>query len=601
MSAEIAHRTDIGRQPRWLSRHLLTALCCLLIVMLGASMRISGSDWDRGSNLHPDERHMMFVLTDTLTDLKALPPHTLSPVDLWFATGVSPLDPRRDGQLYVYGEFPHLVTTFVAGLTGTEGWPPLLRLGRTLGAIVDGYTILAVFLLAMQVLRSEAAALAAAAFYAFCPLALQLSNFFAVDIWLTGAAAWATVASTFAIRATRPRSALGWIVVAGGLAGLALACKLPGALVCGGVGGAALLRFWLDGPRRSLGWLALSAVGSIAAAVLVLRFAAPFTFQGPGFFGIGITWAVIAGYVEMSRLVLDFNFPPSWQWMTGYNAGNAILDLLLWGLGAVTATALLLGVGVLLRRRVTWSAATPLLILVVAFGVYWLANPVPALRYISPALPVLAVVAGAAVLPVSGGIALLATVFAFVWGTGMVSLHDSLHSRIAASEWLWQTQPSGTVIANESPWDDGLPSAIRVNSIGDLLHPGVGGHFESVQLNLEIPDTPEKAHHIATQLSSAHLLAISSERLRQPILALRDHFPMTAVYYGMLASGELCFERIYENKPGYTVLGYRFDDSAVQEPWTVYDHPQVEIYRKLPCYNAQAVETALLQALPKGP
>lgn len=601
MSAEIAHSSDIGRQPLRLSTHLMTALCCLLIVMLGASMRISGSDWDRGSNLHPDERHMMFVLTDTLTDIKALPPGTLSPMDLWFATGVSPLDPRRDGQLYVYGEFPHLIMTLAAGLTGTDGWPALLRLARTLGAIVDAYTILAVFLLAMPVLRSEAAALAAAAFYAFCPLALQLSNFFAVDVWLTGAAAWATLAATLAVRAPTLRSAWGWMVVAGGIAGLAIACKLPGILVCGVVGGAGLLRFWLDGPRRSFGWLVRSAIGSIAAALLVLRLAAPFTFQGPGFFGLGITPEVIAGYVEMTHLVLDFGFPPSWQWMTGYNAGNAVLDMLLWGLGAVTAAALLVGVVTLVRLRAAWPALVPLLILVVGFGIYWLANPVPALRYAAPVLPSLTVLAGAAVLSVSSGIALLAVVLAFVWGTGMVSLHDGLHSRIAASEWLWQTQPVGTKIARESPWDDGLPSAIRVNEIGDLLHPGVGGHFESVQLNLEIPDTPGKAHHVATQLASADLLAISSERLRKPILALPDRFPMTVVYYGMLASGELCFERVYENKPGYTVLGYRFDDSGVQEPWTVYDHPQVEIYRKLPCYDAQKVETALLKALPNGP
>ena len=286
--------------------------------------------------------------------------------------------------------------------------------------------------------------------------------------------------------------------------------------------------------------------------------------------------------------------------MTGYNAGNAVADMLLWGLGALTAAALLLGAVALARRRAAWSALVPLLILVAGFGIYWLANPAPALRYGAPLLPALAVIAGGATLAVSGGVALLATVLAFVWGTGMVGLHDGLHSRIAASEWLWQTQPAGTKIANESPWDDGLPNAIRVNAIGDLLYPDVGGHFETVQLNLEIPDTPEKAHRIATQLGLADLLAISSERLRKPILALSDHFPMTAVYYGMLASGELCFERIYENKPGYTVLGYRFDDSSVQEPWSVYDHPQVEIYRKLPCYDEQKVEAALLLALPNG-
>jgi hypothetical protein len=568
--------------------------------MLGTAMRLSGSDWDRGSNLHPDERHMMFVLTDTLADWNALTPSQLSLAELWFAAGVSPLDPRRDGQLYVYGEFPHLVTTLVARLTNTGGWPPLLRLGRTLGAIVDGYTILAVFLLASQALRSGAGALAAAAFYAFCPLALQLSNFFAVDIWLTGASAWAVLAATLSVQSRSPRAAMTWIVLAGALAGLALACKLPGVLVFGVVGGAALLRFWLDGRGRSIAWLGLSAVMSIAAGLLALRLAAPFTFQGPGFFDLGISAAVIAGYAEMTHLILDFGFPPAWQWMTGYGAANALIDLVLWGLGAVTAFALLVGLAAVVRRRARWPGLLPLLLLCSAFAVYWLANPAPALRYASPVLPALSVLAGATVLIAPAGVALLAVVLAFVWGTGMVTMHDGLHSRIAASEWLWQNEPAGTVIVNESPWDDGLPTAIRVNSRGDLLYPDVGAHFTTMSLNLEVPESVEKAHNIATRLAAADLLAISSERLRKPILALHDRFPMTVAYYGLLANGTLCFELVYENKPGYTVLGYRFDDSGAQEPWSVYDHPQVEIYRKLPCYDPQQVEAALLQALDRG-
>ncbi|WP_055045722.1 glycosyltransferase family 39 protein [Devosia sp. A16] len=600
MSSQSARTAEPIVAPRRQPRRLLVALACLLIVMLGASMRLSGSDWDRGSNLHPDERHLMFVITDTMRDWQALPPDGMSPYSLWFATGKSPLDPRRNGQIYVYGEFPHLVTALVARLTGTDGWPPILRLGRTLGAIVDAYTILAVFLLSMQVLRSGGAALAAAAFYAFCPLALQLSNFFAVDIWLTGAAAWCTLAATIGLGARTRRAALAWFVLAGALAGLALACKLPGVLLGGVVGGAALLRFWRDGRERSMKWLVLCAVSSLAAAMLALRLAAPFTFLGPGFFGFDITPAVIAGYVEMSRLVLDFGFPPNWQWMTGYGPLNALVDMAVWGLGPIIGLALVLGAFVVARRRALWAAAAPLLVLIVPFSAYWLAGAAPALRYAAPILPALCVLAAGGALVTPRGVSLLAGIGAFVWGTGMVGLHGGLHSRIAASEWMWQNLPAGTVVANESSWDDGLPSAVRVNARGDLLYGDVGGHFTSVALAIDLPDNAEKAHTIATRLAGADVLAISSERMRKPILALGSRFPMTTRYYRMLESGELCFALIYQNKPGYTVLGQRFDDSWAQEPWSIYDHPQVEIYRKLDCYDAGKVEEALLQALPKG-
>lgn len=568
--------------------------------MMGASMRLSGTDWDRGSNLHPDERHLMFVITDTLREWQKLPPGKMSPYEMWFATGQSPLDPRRGGQLYVYGELPHLITAMVSHFTGTDGWPQILRLGRTLGAIVDAYTILAVFLLAMQVFRSDGAALAAAAFYAFCPLALQLANFFAVDIWLTGAVAWGVLAATLAVRAKSQRAALRWLVVAGALTGLAMACKLPGVLMGGVVGAAALVRYWQDGHDRSGRWLLHSAIASIAATLLVLRLAAPFTFAGPGLFGLDLTPAVISGYVEMSHLVVSFDFPPNWQWMTGYGPANALFDMAVWGLGVITMGSIAVGAWAVARRSETWPAIIPALALCIVFSGYWLTSFAPALRYGAPMLPVLCMVAAGSVLALPRGVALLAGGAVFAWSTGMVSLHNTVHSRIAASEWLWQHAPPGTVIANESAWDDGLPSAIRVNERGDLLYPDTDKHFVSLQLAVDTPDTPEKAHIIATRLGQAQVLAMSSERMRKPILALADRFPMTTEYYRMLASGELCFGLIYENKPGYTVLGWRFDDSGVQEPWSVYDHPQIEIYGKLDCYDAAYVEARLLQALNKG-
>jgi hypothetical protein len=286
--------------------------------------------------------------------------------------------------------------------------------------------------------------------------------------------------------------------------------------------------------------------------------------------------------------------------MTGYGPGDAVLDLMLWGLGGLISAAVLLGgLGIFLRRAL-WAASLPVLVLCASYAVYWLAAAAPALRYMAPAVPGLCVLAGAAGLLLPRSATLAATAFAFVWGTGMVALQEGVHSRIAASQWLWQNLPAGTVIANESAWDDGLPTAIRYNARGDLLYPDVGGHFTSLQLGLEVPDSPEKAHAIASRLASADILAISSERLRRPILALANRFPMTAAYYRMLASGELCYQLVYDNKPGYPVLGNRFDDSGAQEPWSVYDHPQVEIYRKLDCYDAGRVESALLQALEVG-
>src|SRR5688500_12488262 len=117
------------------STRLVAALACLLIILAGAGMRLAGSNWDEGANLHPDERHMMFVLTDTMRAFDEPAAKDMSWHTLWFGSGQSPLDPRLGGRLYFYGELPHMVVSNMARATGLTGWPEAERVGRTIGAV----------------------------------------------------------------------------------------------------------------------------------------------------------------------------------------------------------------------------------------------------------------------------------------------------------------------------------------------------------------------------------------------------------------------------------------------------------------------------------
>ena len=590
-------------QPRSL-RNSVTAAICLAIVAVGAILRLVGTNWDEGANLHPDERHLMFVVMDTMRGFDALKPGELSLSETWFAASKSPLDPRGKGNIYVYGELPHLVVSLESRIAG-GGWPEILQRARMIGSVVDSYTILAVFLLASLIFRSTITSLSATAFYAFLPLAIQQANFFAVDTWLTAATVWCALAATMVIKAEGSRTRLIWVAVAGGLAGLALACKLPGLILIGATGVAVAARFWADGSGRRYGGLLLGWLLAIGAFALVFRLASPFTFQGPGFFGLVPTAKFLEGYKEMSNLVVDPNFPPNWQWLAGYGPGRGVLDLALWGAGPPTALAIAAGAALAAQRRHDWPALVPIFCTVIAFCGYWLAGPAPALRYALPALPLLCVLAGLALpallsLRWGSTAAVLGIAAVCVWGLGIVILHTGTHSRVAGSRWLWLNTSPGVVVANESRWDDGLPVPVRLPGKKELTWGGQENHFTYLILGLEAPDTQEKGRSIAELLDRADLLILSSDRFREPMVALPHRFPLTTAYYAMLADGRLCFEPIYRNSPGYPLLGFELNDRTAQEPWSVYDHPSVEIYRKLSCFDRHRIETLLVQSLPSG-
>lgn len=593
-----SNRTVAARPAR-----VLIALGCLLIVMLGTAMRLVGTDWDRGSNLHPDERHMMFMVMGSLEDYRKLEPGALSSGELWFDTDRSPFNPRHKGTFYAYGELPHLVVTTSSLAQGRSDWPDILILGRTITAAIDGYTILAVFLLASLGTGNALAGLLSAAFYAFTPFALQNANFFVVDSWLTAASAWCLVFATMILRSRREASVFGWIAATGIFAGLATACKLPGLALVGILILSIAIRHFRSGSLFHWRPVVHLAAG-IGCAFAAFRLACPFNFQGPGFFGIMPAPAVVDDYREIVTISLAPYYPPNWQWLAGHPRLDAVRDLGLWALGPAVTVAVFVGTALAIGKIRQWPFLLLLGVFVLVMAYYWL-SIAPLLRYVLPAAVGFCVFAGAGLACLSSKpgrvFSVLLVLAAAAWSFGMVALHTRTNSRIVASAWLWNETKPGTVVAHESPWDDGLPVSVRYPGSKDLRWPGFEDHFRFIDLNLEIDDSSEKVRNIAHRLGQADYLAISSERIRKPQIALRERFPMMPTYYAMLANGELCFEQVFKLHPGYEVLGYSFDDSGAQEPWSVYDHPAVEIYKRLPCYDADRVEKRLLDALPPKP
>ena len=150
--------------------------------------------------------------------------------------------------------------------------------------------------------------------------------------------------------------------------------------------------------------------------------------------------------------------------------------------------------------------------------------------------------------------------------------------------------PEGTAVANETAWDDGLPVWQTFPAAEWSKMPGP---FTSIQLGLTDFQEPDSPARIAALLDQAEYLSISSGRQWEVMPRLPDRFPTVTNYYAALFSGRLCFERVLYLDRGYPLPGFRLDDQFAQEPWRVYDHPIVQFWKKLPCFDRARTERLL--------
>lgn len=550
---------------------LLPALAALAALAFGAWLRLSAPGWDGLAALQPDERFLLFRVSDALRGLEA---SELSLWRLWFDAAASPLNPRNHDPFYVYGDLPHLLLVTAARLTGTAGWDDLMLLGRSLAGTADALAILAVFLAAARWGGGWCGA-AGAFLYAALPIAVQGAHFFTVDPFLA-----AFAALMLAGLATGGRG--GWLAAGAGL-GFALACKVS-ALALAPL---FLLAAFREGRR---GWRGL-LLGGLAAA-LALRLGAPFHFEGLA----APDPRVLAGWRQLAAMVADFpGAPPQWSWVDRTPVLYPLRDLVLIGFAPGLVLALALGLS-RLRRGDHGGAWLGAAMLALTLGPMLL-HAAPVLRYALPAAPAAAALGGLAVLARPRWLVIVALVLAGLMGDGVRRLMALPHPRIEASLWIRAHVPEGALIVNETPWDEALPVPVPAPGGNRLWWTFAPAPCQDGHLGLTDPPGPAKAACIARLLAEADLLVESSARMSATIPRVAAHRPMSMAYYRLRDSGALCYEEVARFGHGIPILGLvEIPDAWVQESWSVYTHPTVRLFRRLPCYDAAAVERALLEA-----
>ena len=171
----------------------------------------------------------------------------------------------------------------------------------------------------------------------------------------------------------------------------------------------------------------------------------------------------------------------------------------------------------------------------------------------------------------------------------------------------------GSVIVNESTWDDGLP--LRLGALD------INGRYTGLTQELYWPDDldadlsgeSDKLERLVDQLSQGDLLAISSNRQYGTTSRVPIRYPLTTAYYRALfdcqepdsvvacgaqatvqgSANDLGWElvAVFENNPRLGPI--EINDQLAEEAFTVYDHPKVLLFAPSSSYSAARVRDLL--------
>lgn len=589
-----------------------------LIVLLALGLRLYGINWDAGQHLHPDERYMTMVTTAIKW------PESLGE---YLDPQCSPLSPyNTDYKAYIYGTFPLFWVKATAGLIGADSYGQLHLVGRFWSAIFDVGTLLLVFWIGKKIF-DERTGLIASALYAVTVLAIQQSHFFTVDNFATF---WLMV--SFAVLL---RTVLSFRLLQSGILGiafgLAVASKIS-SLLFGGVIGMGFLLGWVGeirgireirGALRITGaYLALGLVFAVASYA-TFRLAQPYAFASASWFDLTPQpdfWQALS--FQRKAMTGEVMFPPQYQWVGTAPFWFPLKNLLLWGLGPVLGVASLAGIALLLYKllkflknlkgqetQTTVVLQTLPLAWVLGLFLYQGGSFVKSMRYLLPLVPFLSLAAAYALShghtsswlqegqskPVGFIFARLSLIGALagslLWALAYVNIYSTDTTRVAASRWLYENVPAGSVLANEH-WDDPLPLILSAeeaqNSKFEIRN------YETFPMEVYDPDLDpkglvreQKLRDLYADLTHTDHVILSSPRASDSIGQLPERFPLMARYYAALDAGTLGFQQVAKITSYPNLLGVTINDESAEEAFRIYDHPTVRIYQKvnLPSYD----------------
>jgi hypothetical protein len=560
----------------------------ILVLLVGAFFRFYGINWDQNQHLHPDERFL------TMVQLELEIPDSIGN---YLDSRISTLNPYNAGyDFFVYGTLPTTVNKILAVVLNNDDYNMTTLQGRALAGFTDLATLIMVMFFAQLLVQylhySRWLIPAAGFFYAIAVLPIQLAHFFTVDPWLTF---FTFTSITVAVwQQFKPE----WWKV--GLSavffGAAMASKVSAVYAMPLI----LLLFLVDlkGLEKILRnkkfhidirkWGRTLVNVPIAIAFFgLLSFTSWRLLDPHAFAGLGLSRQFLDNLKSLDSFAgEDTWFPPAIQWINRTPILYALKNTALLGFGLPYFSILLCGFGLVFNlvshKKHGWLFFLGLTAWILVYFCFQSVQFVKALRYFYGLYPFWAVYAGLGLLwmtehfkRVSGKALFLIPIFVLlmIWPLMYLSIYVQPHSRIVASEWIYENVPDNTRVVNEH-WDDGLPLAL----------PGQQKRIIGEQLPVFGQDTPEKWVEIEQLMRPADYYFLTSNRAWGSMMRVPEKYPRQSQYYKDLFAGKTEWKKVAEftSYPSLEYLGIplTLPDDWADETFTVYDHPKVLLFQK---------------------
>ena len=493
----------------------------VVLLLIGLFFRFSWTNWNQGTDLHPDE----YGLTSTLTQL-SLP----KSIGDYFNTRLAPLSPyqkydvdgnplpisaehRAPDNRMRWGQWPLIIIRGLAELSGNTGYGELRLMGRRLSGLFDSLALGVIFLIGWQLYKNYRVGLLAAALSALAVMQIQQSHFMTVDnfavFFVTAAMFCAVRVATYAPTPLHTQTnwygrmgVWGWYALFGVFFGMAMASRVNLLPLFGLMLVAAVIAHADEWNTANRTQLISDVVARLALAGLVafitFRITQPMSFRAKTGNTTLLTLTPNQEWMDSMAVASaessgEGGGPPGEQWTNRPALIFPWVNMVLWGMGLPLGLTAWAGFAWAAWRSARpgddWKAHALPLVWAGGYFLFMGTRWVKSVRYFLPIYPFLILLAAWAILEVwrltqmrkeskerntlvslllPSSFFLMVTLGALTWAWGFTHIYRAGNTRVNATQWIFQNVPGPLnlklIQADGSAYTDPLPVGAQIGA-----------------------------------------------------------------------------------------------------------------------------------------